>query len=110
MNELFEEIALKRKQLSSSVKMLRKSGTDLAQAERDYKIILRHECLKLRDDGMPVGMIDKTCYGIPAVAEARFKRDVAEAVYRANTEAINAIKLELKLIEAQIQREWGASE
>ena len=56
--------------------------------------------------GMAIGMIDKTCYGIPSVAEARFKRDVAEAVYRANLEAINSIKLQMRLIEAQLQREW----
>ena len=93
-----------------SIKQLRTSGTDYAQAERDYKVLLRQECLKLRDEGMAIGMIDKTCYGIPVVAEARFKRDVAEAVYKANLEAINSIKLQLRLIENQIQREWGQSE
>ena len=56
---------------------------------------------------MAIGLIDKTCYGIPSVAEARFKRDVAEAVYKANQEAIQSIKLQMRLIEAQIEREWG---
>lgn len=93
-----------------SIKQLRTSGTDYAQAERDYKVLLRQECLKLRDEGMAIGMIDKTCYGIPVVAEARFKRDVAEAVYKANLEAINSIKLQLRLLENQIQREWGQSD
>jgi hypothetical protein len=55
-------------------------------------------------------MIDKTAYGIPSVAEARFKRDVAEVTYKANQEAINSIKLQLRLIENQIQREWGQKE
>ena len=55
-------------------------------------------------------MIDKTCYGIPSVAEARFKRDVAEAVYKANLEAINSIKLQMRLLENQLQREWGQNE
>lgn len=87
--------------------MLRKSGTDYAAAERDYKVLLRQECLKLRDDGMAIGLIDKTCYGIPSVAEARFKRDVAETVYKANLEAINALKLQMRLMEGQISREWG---
>ena len=99
----------KTQQLDYSIKTLRKSGTEYAQAERDYKVLLRQECLKLRDEGMAIGMIDKTCYGIPSVAEARFKRDVAEAVYKANLEAINSIKLQMRLIEAQIQREWGNS-
>ena len=104
------ELQSKTQQLEMSIKQLRTSGTDYAQAERDYKVLLRQECLKLRDDGMAIGMIDKTCYGIPSVAEARFKRDVAEAVYKANLEAINSIKLQLRLLENQIQREWSQSE
>lgn len=107
--DLYQELQSKTRQLDMSIRQLRKSGTDYAQAERDYKILLRSECLRLRDDGMAVGMIDKTCYGIPAVAELRFKRDVAEAVYKANMEAINSIKLQMRLIEAQLSREWGAS-
>lgn len=107
MIDLYDELQAKTKQLEVSIKQLRTSGTEYAQAEKDYKILLRQECLKLRDDGMAIGMIDKTCYGIPSVAEARFKRDVAETVYKANLEAINSIKLQLRLIEGQIQREWG---
>jgi len=109
MNDLYDELQVKLKELNVSIKQLRKTGTAYAEAERDYKIILRQECLKLRDSGMAIGMIDKCCYGIPSVAEARFKRDVAEAVYKANQEAINSIKLQLRLIEGQIQREWGAT-
>ena len=89
--ELIQELQAKTRQLEASIKLL------------------RQECLKLRDEGMAIGMIDKTCYGIPTVAEARFKRDVAETVYKANQEAINSIKLQLRLIEGQIQREWGQS-
>lgn len=106
---LYNELQSKTQQLDMSIKQLRTSGTAYAQAEMDYKVLLRQECLKLRDDGMAIGMIDKTCYGIPSVAEARFKRDVAEAVYKANLEAINSIKLQLRLIENQIQREWSQS-
>lgn len=108
--ELYTELQAKTQQLDRSIKQLRTSGTEYAQAERDYKVLLRTECLKLRDDGMAIGMIDKTCYGIPSVAEARFKRDVAEAVYKANLEAINSIKLQMRLIESQLQREWGQNE
>lgn len=108
--ELYQELQQKTTQLDYSVKQLRENGTTYAQAEKDYKILLRQECLKLRDEGMAIGMIDKTCYGIPSVAEARFRRDVAEAVYKANQEAINSIKLQMRLLEGQISREWGKSE
>ena len=107
--ELYEELQAKTRQLDTSIKTLRLNGTAYAQAEKDYKILLRQECLKLRDEGMAIGMIDKTCYGIPSVAEARFRRDVAKAVYDANQEAINSLKLQMRLIESQLQREWGSA-
>jgi len=106
--ELYEQIQQKTKELEVSIKALRKTGTAYAEAEREYKVQLRIECLKLRDEGMAIGMIDKTCYGIPKIAELRFKRDVAEAVYKANLESINSIKLQLRLLDAQLTREWGA--
>lgn len=103
------ELNSKIKQLEFSIKELRKNGTEYAQAEKEYKQLLRVECLRLRDDGMAIGMIDKICYGIPSVAEARYKRDVTETIYKANQEAINSIKLQLRLLEAQIEREFGAN-
>ena len=105
--DLYNELQEKTRQLDISIKHLRKSGTSYAEAEKEYKILLRQECLKMREEGMAIGLINMTCYGIPKVAEARFKRDVAETVYRANLEAINSIKLQMRLIEAQLQREWG---
>lgn len=92
--------------LQKSLEKLKKTGSDYAQAERDYKVLLRQEVLKMRDKGVAIGVITLTCYGIPSVAEARFKRDVAEAIYQANQEAINTYKLKIRLIESQIQREY----
>lgn len=108
MIDLYEDLQAKTRQLDASIKQLRKNGTEYAAAERDYKILLRAECLRLRDEGMAIGLIDKTCYGIPSVAEARFRRDIAKTVYEANQEAIASLKLQMRLIENQIQREWGA--
>lgn len=107
--DLLNELQAKIKQLELSVKELRTSGTNYAKAERDYKILLRTECLKLRDEGMAIGMIDKTCYGLPTVAEARYMRDVAKTVYEANQDAINSLKLQIRVIEAQINREWNTN-
>ena len=103
--DLMLELQAKIKQLEKAVQDLRTNGTELAKAEREYKILLRQECLKLRDEGMAIGMIDKVCYGIPSVAEARFKRDIAQTTYNANQDFINSIKLQLRLIESQIDYE-----
>lgn len=104
--DLITERELKQKQLDQAIKDLRGNGTAYAEAEKNYKILLRQEVLKLRDEGVAIGVIDKICYGIPSVAEARYKRDVAETVYKANQEAINSIKLQLRIIDNQVAREW----
>lgn len=98
------------KDLRNSLKALRMNGAKYAEAEKDYKILLRQKVLEMKDAGYAVGIIDKTCYGIPEVAEARQKRDIAEAVYKANQESINVLKLQIRVVESQINREWGNPE
>ena len=107
--DLFQELEKKIQELNISLKKLRETGTEYAEAERDYKITLRQEALKLRnDDKLPVTLIQQIVYGVPEVAEKRFKRDVKEAIYKSNQEAINVLKLQIRIMENQIQREYGA--
>lgn len=108
--DLYLEIQNKINELNVSLKKLRETGTAYAEAERDYKLLLRKEILKLRDEGQAIGVITLICYGIPSVAEARFKRDVCEAIFKANQEAIQTIKLQIRIMENQLQREWGDKE
>lgn len=108
--DLINEIEILTKRLNTSVVKLRDYGRELAEAERDYKVTLRQEALKLRsDENMPVTLINQIIYGIPIVAEKRFKRDVAETMYNVAQENINSIKLQLRLLEGQTQREWGSN-
>ena len=94
-------------ELTRSIKVLKNNGQKLAEAERDYKIILRQEALKLRANDMPVTLINQIVYGISEVADKRLQRDVAEATYTANQEHINVTKLKLRILENQLAREWG---
>lgn len=104
--DLYEEIMRLMAELTASIRKLRDNGAKLADAERDYKITLRKEALKLRAGDMPVTLINNIIYGVPEVAEKRFKRDVEQANYDANKEHINVTKLKLRLLEAQLNREW----
>ena len=106
--DLMMDIQAKIAKLDTSIRMLRKTGTEYAEAERDYKILLSQESLKLKDGGMAVTLIDKVIYGKKAVAEARFRRDVAEVTYEANKESINVLKLQIRILDNQIAREWGS--
>ena len=105
--DLYEQIQELMAQLTAAINKLRANGEKLAEAERDYKITLRKEALKLRADDTPVTLINQIIHGVPEVAEKRFKRDVEQANYDDNKEYINVTKLKLRLLEAQLSREWG---
>ena len=107
--DLVNDIQTLTKRLNTSVIKLRDYGRELATAEKDYKITLRQEALKLRSDGMAVTLINQIIYGIPEVAQKRFKRDVAETMYQTAQENINSIKIQLRILEGQLQREWSNS-
>lgn len=105
---LFNEIQQLIQELNTSISLLARYGRDLAVKERDYKIILRQEALKLRtENNTPVTLINQVIYGVPEVASKRFDRDVAETMYQTALENINVKKLQLRVLENQLQREWG---
>ena len=95
--------------LTISGRQMQKYGNELAEAEREYKICLRQEALRLRtSQDMPVTLINQVVYGIPEVADKRFKRDVAETMYKTAQESINTLKLKIRILDSQISREWSS--
>lgn len=105
--ELINELNEKTKALSKSVSYMKEAGREFALKEHDYKIALAKEALTLRDSGMAVTLIDKVIYGDDTVALKRQERDIAEVMYETARENINALKVQIRVIENQIQREWG---
>ena len=109
--DLVNEMFRLNDELTASIKRLADNGKRLAEAERDYKITLREEALKLRaEKNMPVTLIAQIIYGVPKVAELRLARDVAQTIYDTNQEHINCTKLKLRILESQVQREWSSKE
>ena len=105
--DLFNDIQDLTNKLDVSIKQMAKYGKELAEAESDYKITLRQEALKLRSSDMAVTLINQIIYGVPLVAEKRLKRDIAETMYKTTQEYINTLKLRIRVLESQLQREWG---
>ena len=106
--ELLNELNMLSDKLTISGRQLAKYGNEKAAAERDYKIALRQEALKLRSEkSMPVTLIQQVVYGVPEVADKRYKRDIAETMYDTCKESINVLKLKIRILDAQINREWG---
>lgn len=105
--DLIDELQQKSNQLDIALRSFHKNRIALAEAERKYKEAVSKKALELRDEGMAITLIDKVIYGLPTISTLRFERDCAEAVYEATEQAINVFKLQMRLIEAQISREWG---
>lgn len=104
--DLWLELQAKLKQLEQALKTFRANGIAFAEAEKNYKEAVSKEVLRLRDEGMAVTLIAQVIYGLPSISTLRYERDCAEAVYKANEEAINVKKLEVRVIENQLAREW----
>lgn len=92
--------------LDKALQQLGKRGRDYAEAEREYRVALAKKIAAERDKGTPVTIISDVCRGSQEVANAKFQRDTAETVYKSALEAINVYKLQLKLLENQIDREF----
>lgn len=105
--DLLNELQQKIKELNVSIKKLRETGTTYAESEKEYKIAVNKKALELRENGVPVTLIQTVIYGYPEIAKLRFERDVAEVIYNANQEAIQSTKLQIRVLENQISREFG---
>jgi hypothetical protein len=107
--DLWQQITQKIRELSDTVKALRKSGTAYAKAQMRYRILLAKEIARLRLEGIPVTIVGDLARGNEEVAKAKYEEIVAETEYKADDALINSNKLEIRVIENQLNREWGVS-
>lgn len=105
--DLWQQIEEKQKHLDKAIKELATNGYDLAEKEKIYKMELCKTALILRDKGTPVTLINQIIYGYGNIPNLRFDRDTAEVKYNANQEYINTIKLQIRILESQLGREYG---
>jgi hypothetical protein len=107
--DLFMELQDKQRLLEKALGELGRRGRSKAEAEQDYRVALAQEMLKKRDAGFPATLIGDLCRGEKHIAKLKFERDVAETMYTAALEAINAYKLSIRVLSDQIDREWSRS-
>jgi len=107
MYDLVEQINKLNSELTQSIKLLRKNGDAYAKAEQEYQIAKAQTLLKMKEAGAGATEIQLSIKGQPEVSEKLFARDVAKVMYETNQEHINTVKLQLRLLDNQIAREWG---
>ena len=104
--DLIQEIGAKSALLDTAIRQLGIRGRAYAQAEHDYRVAMRKKILEERANGTPVTIISDLCRGDPEVAKLRIERDIALTVYESAKEAIQTYKLQIRILDAQIEREW----
>ena len=104
--DLIQEVGTKSALLDTAIRQLGIRGRAYAQAEHDYRVAMRKKILEERANGTPVTIISDLCRGDPDVAKLRIERDIALTVYESAKEAIQTYKLQIRILDAQIEREW----
>ena len=105
--DLINKIFNLQNELDISVDNLAKTGEAYAQAYTDYRIAVAQELVKLKDEGYAITLAGDIARGKREIARLKFKEISTEAIYKANLERINALKLEIKILSNQIDKEWS---
>ena len=108
--DIYNELQEKSRLLDNSIKMLRKTGSEYAKAYTDYRVALAKELLILKDEGYAITLAGDIARGKPEIAHLKFEEISKEAIYKANMESIKVLKLQIKILENQIEREYGGKE
>lgn len=108
--DIVQEIQNKNKYLDLAIKELARNGYDLAEKEKNYKVAVTKRALELRAEDTPVTQIQLTIYGYEDIAMLRLERDIAQTKYDANIEYINTLKLQLRILVNQYDKEYGQAD
>lgn len=110
--DLWREITEKTSLLQSCISALKDKGRERAQCEHDYKIALKKEIVALHDEKVAWTTCVSMAHGDTDrynVAALRLKRDIAQADYDVTKEMINGLKLQIRILESQLNREWSVT-
>lgn len=99
INELCEELNKKTDEIIYN-------GKVYADAYRNYRILLAKKITQLKINKMPATLIHDLARGSEEVAQAKFEEISKEAIYKANLESINTLKIQIKVLQEQTNKEW----
>ena len=98
LTEVVKLMLTVQQRLANASKEIFRLAIEKAEKERDYRVAMSQEMLKLKSEGMAVGMINEVARG--NVSELKFQRDVAEALFVAARESISALQTEASILRA----------
>lgn len=103
MQLLITELEKLREDLNNIIGELNRAGYLKAKTEYTYRVALAKELLLNRDKGLPVTLNNDVSKGNEIIAKYKFDKDVAETTYDITYEKLRAIKIELGIVERQME-------
>lgn len=105
--DLYEEMNNLNKLLTSALAEYKKRGMEYAKAYKNYRVKVAQELLRLKAEGMPVTIAYDIARGKDEVASAKEQEIITECLYKSCQEAINTYKLQIKILQEQINKEYA---
>lgn len=93
-----KELYLGSKRLEEGSQEIFKLARIAAETERDYRVALAKEKIRLRDEGMAVGLIEDVARG--NLADLRFQRDLAREKYISGRDSMKAIAVQINALQS----------
>lgn len=106
LNELWKTSEL----LGKALEQLKDRGRDYAKAYTTYRKMLAKELLRLKAEGMQATLCGDVARGKEEIAEAKEQEIITESLYKSCQEAINVYKVQIKILQEQLSREWTNNE
>lgn len=108
-DSLVQEIQELEVLMKQALKEAKDRGKAWSLASAHYSGVKARAALAMRDEGMPVGIIEMTIKGDEEVNKAMLDRDEKQVLYKNAVEAIQAYKLLYRTKNEEYQRLWGDS-
>ncbi len=93
--------------LNAALSEFKNRGMAYAKAYANYRKMLAQELLKLKAEGMPVTIAYDIARGKEEIANAKEQEIITECLYKSCQEAINSYKLQIKILQEQINKEYS---
>lgn len=81
---------------------LKTLGLKKAETERNYRVALSQEILKLKTEKYPATLIIYMAKGNERVANLRLNRDIAESAYFVALDAVNNLRSEIEILRSKL--------
>lgn len=94
-------------QLRKATYLYEEKLKESAKYDHEYRLEFSKAIILERADKTPVSIISDICRGKTKVADARYKREIADGEAKAIFENIQRLKIEIRLLESDISNQYN---